>query len=97
MLSRRLIIMKLCPLLIIYLTRKINISQALLPHTMMSSHTQKGLGKNKVWIKQRNVDNNVLTEVVMKSHQVDILCNYEQYKVACMLASRETRDLLPCS
>jgi hypothetical protein len=30
----------------------------------------------------------VLTEVVMKSHQVDILCNYKQYEVTCMLASR---------
>ncbi|PKB95348.1 hypothetical protein RhiirA5_386072 [Rhizophagus irregularis] len=40
--------------------RKINISQALLPHTMMSSHTQKGLGKNKVWIKQGLVNSLIL-------------------------------------
>ncbi|CAG8555807.1 27580_t:CDS:2, partial [Dentiscutata erythropus] len=34
----------------------------------------------------QNNDKNILTEQVEQSHQVDLLCNYEQYEVACVLA-----------
>ncbi|CAI2190654.1 4908_t:CDS:10 [Funneliformis geosporum] len=36
--------------------------------------------------RRRNNDKDILTEQVERSHQVDLLCNYEQYEVACALA-----------
>ncbi|KAG9293161.1 hypothetical protein G9A89_010498 [Geosiphon pyriformis] len=36
--------------------------------------------------RRRNNDKDKLTEQVERSHQVDLLCNYEQYEVACALA-----------
>lgn len=33
-----------------------------------------------------NNNKDILTEQVERSHQVDLLCNYEQYEVACVLA-----------
>jgi hypothetical protein len=35
--------------------------------------------------RRRNDSKDILTEQVERSHQVDFLCNYEQYEIACAL------------
>ncbi|CAG8461019.1 7964_t:CDS:10 [Cetraspora pellucida] len=37
-------------------------------------------------LRRRNNDKDILIEQVDRSHQVDLLCNYEQYEIACALA-----------
>ncbi|CAG8641789.1 8019_t:CDS:2 [Paraglomus brasilianum] len=37
-------------------------------------------------LRRRNNDKDILIEQLERSHQVDLLCNYEQYEIACALA-----------